>query len=134
MQKKLIIVIICAAIAAVGFFGGKYFYDVAKYKSIVADIEVRTPDLSQIPDGVYNGSFNAILAAADVDVTMQDHRITGIVINEHYNDRGAKAEIITESVIAQQSLEVDTVSGATNSSKVILKAVENALVSEAIKN
>jgi len=37
------------------------------------------------------------------------------------------AELITDMVIDSQSLKVDVVSGATYSSKIILKAIENAL-------
>jgi uncharacterized protein with FMN-binding domain len=132
MNKKIIITIICVGVGISLIFGGKYLSDLSKYKNIIADIEIRTPDLSQIQDGEYNGSFDAIIVAADVDVTVLDNRITGIVINEHKTERGSKAEVITDEVIVQQSLDVDTVSGATNSSKVILKAIENALVSEAM--
>ncbi len=38
-----------------------------------------------------------------------------------------KAEKIPDKVLEEQSLQVDIVSGATFSSKVILKAVEDAL-------
>ena len=40
---------------------------------------------------------------------------------------GEKAEVIIDKVMAEQSLEVDVVSGATLSSKCILNAIENAL-------
>ena len=53
-----------------------------------------------------------------------------IVLIEHKNERGAAAEEITDKVIAAQSLQVDTISGATSSSKVVLKAIENALNSQ----
>ncbi len=43
------------------------------------------------------------------------------------------AEIITDKVIDTQSLQVDAISGATYSSKTILKAIENAL-KKGIKN
>lgn len=36
---------------------------------------------------------------------------------------------IPDMVVNAQSLQVDTISGATNSSKTILKAMENALIS-----
>ena len=46
---------------------------------------------------------------------------------EHKNGQGTPAEVIPEKVVETQTLEVDIVSGATYSSKVILKAIENAL-------
>ena len=48
---------------------------------------------------------------------------------EHQTGLGGKAEAIIDQVIQNQSLEVDAVSGATTSSKTILKAIENALQS-----
>jgi len=43
--------------------------------------------------------------------------------------KGKPAEAIVDSVVAAQSLQVDIVSGATLSSKCILKAIEVALES-----
>ena len=60
-------------------------------------------------------------------VRVQDHIIKDIEITKHRHDKGAAAEKITEDVIRKQSLQVDVVTGATASSKIILKAIENAL-------
>lgn len=53
--------------------------------------------------------------------------LTGIDIIRHLNGLGSSAESIVDKIIEKQSLEVDAVSGATLSSKCILKAVENAV-------
>jgi len=129
MYKRIIIGAVCVVVALVVFFGGKYLYDVANYKRILEETEISTPDLSLIQDGTYNGYFGTAIVSADVDVIVSDHKITDIVINSHKNERGATAESIIDEVLAQQSLAVDTISGATNSSKVILKAIEFALES-----
>ncbi|MEA1883434.1 MAG: FMN-binding protein [Thermotogota bacterium] len=55
-------------------------------------------------------------------------KIQDIKINKHVNGKGKGAEEITKDVIAQQSLKVDTVTGATYSSIAILKAIEQALL------
>jgi hypothetical protein len=52
-----------------------------------------------------------------------------IDILEHRNERGKAAEAITNKIIEEQKINVDTIAGATNSSTVIKKAVENALKS-----
>jgi uncharacterized protein with FMN-binding domain len=62
-------------------------------------------------------------------VTINNHKITGIELVKHNHGQGAPAEVITGKVVEAQTLEVDIVSGATYSSKVILKAIENALKS-----
>ena len=46
---------------------------------------------------------------------------------EHRNERGKAAEVIVGNVVATQEINVDAVSGATNSSNVIKKAIENAI-------
>jgi len=127
MVKKVIIGCVCLVVTILLFLGGKDLYDTAKYKKIISDIVIKTPDISLIPDGKYNGNFDAVLVSANVEVTVKDHKMIEISIIEHKNDKGESAEVIIDQVIAKQSLAVDTVSGATNSSKVILKAIEIAL-------
>lgn len=128
-SKKVIIGIICAAVIVAGILGGRYLYSLQKYKSIINDIKINNVDLSAIQDGTYTGSFDAIYVGAEVVVTLKNHKITDITITNHKNEKGKLAEAIPAKVIESQSLEVDAVSGATNSSKVILKAIENALES-----
>ena len=53
--------------------------------------------------------------------------ITKIDILKHYHGPGFGADEITEEVIKKQTLEVDAVTGATKSSFVLKKAIENAL-------
>jgi uncharacterized protein with FMN-binding domain len=84
-------------------------------------------DLSKIKDGIYSGSYKAFPINVQVKVTVSNQKITGIELVKHDNGQGAAAETITDKVIEAQTLEVDVVSGATYSSKVILKAIENAL-------
>lgn len=119
----LIITTIVVLLAA----GGLYMYRVSTYKSIISNIVITNPDLMACEDGWYEGSFDAIMVTAKVGVAIEDHRIVKIDLLHHKTDRGESAEPITEHVLAAQSLEVDTISGATNSSKVILKAIEDAL-------
>jgi len=96
------------------------------YKTLTA----KMPDLTLKTDGVYRGKYDLSGAPVNVtlDVTVNNHRVTGIKIVEHScSPIGKKAEKITDRIIAVQNLDVDAVSGATASSKTILKAVENAL-------
>jgi uncharacterized protein with FMN-binding domain len=94
----------------------------------IKKIEVNNIELSFIADGKYKGEYYMNeMAGATVEVTVQNHKIVKINILEHNTGLGKKAEVITENVIDQQSLEVDTISGATGSSIIILKAIDNAL-------
>jgi len=60
-------------------------------------------------------------------VTVKDGSITKIDLVKHKNEHGSSAEQILESILDKQTPDVDVISGATNSSRVIMKAVENAL-------
>ena len=61
-------------------------------------------------------------------MTVEDGRIDNIELLEHRNERGKNAEGIIPRIIEAQKVDVEAVSGATNSSTVIKKAVEKALV------
>jgi uncharacterized protein with FMN-binding domain len=96
------------------------------YKNLTA----KMPDLEPIADGVYRGNYELSGVPVEVvlDVIIQDKKIVKIEIVEHSSSPiGKKAERIIDKIIEMQILNVDTVSGATASSKTILKAVENAL-------
>ncbi len=83
--------------------------------------------LSQLADGRYEGSCDNGLVKVTVAVAVQGRAITDVEILKHDNGRGSAANAITADVVRRQSVEVDTVAGATYSSDTILKAVETAL-------
>lgn len=91
--------------------------------------EVKPIKISQIPDGKYLGKSGGI-TGVKVEVTVKRGRISKIEILKarglsKYKTRALKE--IPRRIIRAQSLKVDTVTGATKSSRSILKAVENAL-------
>ena len=91
------------------------------------------PNLFSKTDGVYRGEYDMSGTPIKVtlDVSILNNKITDINIIRHNSSSiGKKAEVITASIIEQQRLDVDVVSGASASSKAILKAVENALESK----
>lgn len=104
-----------------------YFVDFGRYIKAVDEIEVSSVDLNDINDGEYYGEYSTGYIAAKVKVTVDNHSITKVELIKHLNERGQKAESITENIVTEQDVKVDAVSGATNSSKVIMKACENAL-------
>ena len=85
-------------------------------------------DRAKLVDGVYEASYKGGPNKAIVKVTIQDQRIVHIEIVEHWQLMGKKAEQpIIERIIARQCTKVDAVSGATNSSRVIMNAVQKAV-------
>ena len=91
------------------------------------DLLIKTPDLTDISNGEFIGEYSVAPVRVKVSVTIADHEITGIKILEHDNGLGSAAESIVNDIVAAQSLETDAISGATVSSRCILKAVENAI-------
>lgn len=100
------------------------------YADKVDEIPVSNPDMGNIHDGTYRGEYSVAPVYVKVEVSVADHEITDVRILEHGNGLGGKAEKIADDVVRTQSLDVDAVSGATVSSKCIVKAVENALQKE----
>ena len=125
---SLIVVAIIVVLAAV-IAGGITI--VERNMKAIETVEIEDFDLSTVPDGTYSGSYNAFPVVVKVDVTVQDHDITVIDLVKHTNGQGEGAEVIPQMVVDAQSLSVDTVSGATFSSKVILLAIQNALINAA---
>ena len=89
--------------------------------------EIDDLDFTTVKSGEYIGQDSNFLVSAKVFVEVKQPLVKRIMILEHDCGRGKKAENIIDSVLEKQSLKVDAVAGATISSNVILKAIENAL-------
>ncbi|EEG76318.1 DUF3221 domain-containing protein [Dethiobacter alkaliphilus] len=99
---------------------------VVRERAAVRNIELRDVDLLGLTDGVYHGAY--VDGTYEVEVVVADHRIAAIhMLITRDSDYARQAEGVLDSVVEAQSLQVDVVSGATTTSKAILKAVEDAL-------
>ena len=81
-------------------------------------------------DGIYQGSAAGFGGDIVVEVTVKDGNIAKIDILSHDGEDDEyfnNAKSLTEDILAAQSTDVDTVSGATYSSNGIIGAVNNAL-------
>ena len=81
-------------------------------------------DLSRVKDGDYAyGGFSY-----EVKVSVASHQIKDVAIIKNRTTTHAKmAEGVVKRILEQQKNDVDTISGATTTSKALLKATENAL-------
>ena len=128
ISRKRITLIVVALFCLIGLiYMAVYLKSIADYKKAVEKTTFTNIDISDIPDGVYIGEYDVNVIYAKVEVTLANGEITNINILEHRNERGKSAETVTDKIIEEQKIDVDAVSGATNSSTVIKKAVENAL-------
>ena len=100
------------------------------YQKAISGIVVHDVETAGVADGKYIGECDAGYIYAKVEVIIKDGSIEDINLLEHRNEKGKNAESIPETIVKADTVKVDAVSGATNSSKVIMKAVENALTNE----
>ena len=128
ISKKKIISVIILLFSLIGLIcGAVYLKNVADYKRAVVETTIGEIDIADVSDGIYIGEYDVNFIYAKVEVTVEDWEIVSINILEHRHERGKAAETVIEKIIEEQKIDVDAVSGATNSSTVIKKAVENAL-------
>jgi fumarate reductase flavoprotein subunit len=86
-------------------------------------------------DGDFAGTAKGMHGDMEVNVTIEDGKISKIDVLTQDETEGlgtVAIEKVSEEIIDSQKTEVDTVSGATESSKTIIAAVEDAL-SKAVK-
>ncbi|MDY0139623.1 MAG: FMN-binding protein [Candidatus Izemoplasmatales bacterium] len=129
-MKKIILWSIGVVIVIGGVFLGLYLNRVSNYREAIEEIIIENEDIASLENGVYPGECDVDFIHVKLEVTILDGVITKIEILEHYNGQGTPAEAIIDDILDQQSLEVDAIAGATNSSLVIKKAVELALKSQ----
>lgn len=124
MKKFSITVVVIIAL-----FVGLILSVIIKQAGELKSIDKTPVDISEVPDGVYEGYSETTLVKVRVRVTVADGRIENIEILEHECGRGKPAESIVANMKTGNTVEVDAVSGATVSSEVIKAAVRNALKS-----
>ena len=85
-----------------------------------------------LEDGVYKGTGTGYAGDITVSVLIKDKQIVSIDILSSSDDAAffTRAKAVIDKIIEGQMLDVDTVSGATFSSRGIISAVKNALTGE----
>lgn len=96
--------------------------------AVIREMKIENVNLDTFDDGIYKGEYAYGHYTYKVAVEVNDHKIIDIGVNHGRKSKQAKmAEGVVDLIIEQQKLNVDVVSGATTTSKAILKAVEIAL-------
>ncbi len=114
-----VLLLTTALVAALQFFGGS---------RAAANLTIHPINPAAVSDGVYPGEARLEGVRIRLEVTVESGAITNLSIVEHENGIGYRAEKpVIEQIIRKQTNVVDVVTGASISSKLIMKAVENAL-------
>lgn len=105
----------------------------------IAEMQIGQVDFSRLNDGTYTGSFTGTkghMRDVTLTVTIANGVVTDVSIpNEALDDEGNPLELgegvtsveYLNRAVSAQSLGIDAISGATLTSKTLLKALENAL-------
>lgn len=128
-KKRMILIvgILAFTMFVVGVLWGERIIELRAYRNKVDAIQLSGIQLDAVEDGIYYGEKDALMVKAEVMVKVEGQKIRDITL-EHSHGRGEAAEVLLETVVEKQDTAIDTISGATASSKVILKSIENALM------
>ena len=98
------------------------------------NLPILNVDFSRLNDGVYHGAYSGGIYEwrhNQCDVTVADGKVTKIQLLDSINlaEEQSGAQMLYDRVIAEQWLQVDTISGSTLTGNGYLKCVELALTS-----
>lgn len=122
-MSKLSILCLCCLL-----IGCSQYYTLKSSQEVFEKTSFEKIDISQVKDGTYAGYYDMLLVNAMVKATVKDGKLTNLVLLEHRFNRNYDGSAVVQQILQKQSLEVDGVTGATYSSKSIIKATERALM------
>lgn len=108
--------------------GGGFVFYLSRGLEEVSNMSIEDVNISALEDGVYNGKYDGGRWTNEVEVTINDSKITNInlVKDVVFSKPEVKQEMLNK-VIEEQSIDVDAISGSTVTCKAYLKSIENAL-------
>lgn len=93
------------------------------------ELQISHVDIDSAQDGKYTGDYSYGGYTYEVEVEIKDRRIAKILIVSNRDTKHAKiAEEVIPVIVRKQQNNVDAMSGATTTSKALLKAIEKALL------
>ncbi len=129
MNGWIIALIIVTLLGGAGAFG---WFKLENEHKEARNLPLNRVDFSKLKDGVYTGEYEGGMykwRANTVNVTVTGGKVSKIDLVKSLEDRGEGwNKTLYDRVIASQTLQVDTISGATLTSKAYLQGVENALL------
>jgi uncharacterized protein with FMN-binding domain len=131
MKGCLIALMVVLVVLAVGVGIGWSF--LSKEHREAASLPLNAVDFDRLNDGAYHGVYAGGMyhwRANECLVTVENGRVTAIELVSSPDPKAESAytDTLYARVIQAQSLQVDTISGATLTSKAYLQGVENALL------
>jgi uncharacterized protein with FMN-binding domain len=126
-------IITLTVVAVLGTAGGVGWSRLSKEHKEARSLPLNAVDFSKLSDGTYHGVYEGGMykwRANECQVNVSSGKVTDIQLvgSGDPGSKNTQHEALYDRVIQAQSLQVDTISGATLTSKAYLQAVENALI------
>lgn len=129
MNGWIITLIIIVVLAAAGGIGWSFL---SKEHREAKSLPLNAVNFSKLNDGTYIGTYAGGMykwRVNEVRVTVSSGKVIQIEPLKGVEDQGnGSTKMLYDRVLENQSLQVDTISGATLTSKAYLQAIENALI------
>lgn len=126
MKKAMIIILSIVGVIVLTIGGGVLY--MTNGLETGKNLVINSVDLAQVSDGVYTGTYHGGRWTNEVAVTVSNKKISQIdVVKTVSFETPDVTHTVINNVIEKQDTKVDTVSGATITSKAYLKSIENAL-------
>lgn len=121
LRFVLIIIVLMVLTAA----GGIYY--LTRGMDDIKEMSLNGINLTRISDGTYYGSCESGRWTNTLEIQVENGRISRIDVSKdvRFVQEGVSNDLFVK-VISAQDTRVDTISGATITSKAYLKAIENA--------
>ena len=114
--------------------GCSFFKALKEEEKILEGFQFGSNSFQHVAPGEYFGECSLPLKSARVRVVVVNQgRLSSIELLRHTHGPGKSGEGVIDSVLQKQSLDVDAITGATKSSLVVLKAIENAFSGKSCK-
>lgn len=129
-KGKILIAVSILVILVVVVIGGGLLFTAGE-RNEARNLPIGVVNFKKLHDGTYLGDYEGGMykwRANKVQVSISSSKVTDIQLLEQTEKRPSTfTDELFGRVIQSQSLQVDTISGATLSSKAYLKAIEHAL-------
>ena len=130
--KMIVWGIIIIIVVFLGVKGAIEWSKLSKEHVEAKNLPLNAVDFSKLNDGTYIGEYEGGMykwRENKIQVTVSSGKVTDIKVLEHKEKQKPEfTKKLYDRVIEAQSFQVDTISGATLTSKAYLKGAENALI------
>ncbi len=123
-RQRIGMYLLSLVMGLVTFYAVSFFSEKAQIRAI----KVSAIDFSRLKDGMYSGEYSFKNVSSSVEITIRGRRLNGIILKDAGNSDPAAASLIFAQVLENQTLDITNLMPDSAPQKIILKAIESALL------